>query len=105
MTQNVWLVDDNPADVYGSDVVCNSNEKAVATVEMFPFSVQCGNEATVWACAACVFWVYKPNGNASEFCFVFDKHAELMEAPRVLSATLALGSTFCKGADQSGGTS
>ena len=90
MSQNVWLIDCNPADVYGSDMVCEPNESAAATVEMLPVSVQFGNEATVWACATCVSWVYNPDGNSSEFSLVFNKLSELTKTPRVLGATLGL---------------
>lgn len=88
--RDVWLVGGNPADVYGSDVVCEANESAVATVEAFAVSVQFGNGVAFWTCATCVSWVHKSNGNSREFCFVFDEVAELMETPRVLNATLGL---------------
>lgn len=86
--RDVWLVDRSPADVLRSDLVCEPNESAVATVETLPVSVLFGNKAAVWTCATCVFWVHKPNGNTSEFSLVFDELSELMEAPRVLGATL-----------------
>lgn len=90
----VRLVDCDPADVNGSDVVSESNESAVDTLKVFSVSILFGYVSTVWTGATCISWVNKSDWNSSEFCFIFDKTAKLVETPRVLSATLGLANRY-----------
>jgi len=46
MPQDVWLVDNNPADVLRSDLVCKANEPTALAVETLPVSVLLRCEST-----------------------------------------------------------
>jgi len=98
-SRDVWLADCSPApNVQGSDVVCEPNESAVATLETLPPSVQFGGKPTFWTRSARVSWIHESDGDAGEFSLVFDELSELAEAPGVLGATLGLSNRY-PGAD------
>ena len=93
--RDIRLVDCSPApNVQGSDVVGGSSEAAFNAEETFPLPVCFGGEATAWACATCVSWVYKSNWNSRVFSLVLGEPPKLIEAPRVLDATLGLSNRY-----------
>jgi len=87
--RDVWLVDDNPADVLRSDVVCGPSVAASLAVEEFSEPVGPIHMAATWAGAAGVSRVNEDCGDSREPGLVLDEGPELVEAPRAVDATLA----------------
>jgi hypothetical protein len=69
------LVDCNPANVYGSDVVSESNKPASHTLKMLAIPIRLGYMTATWTGTARVPRINKPNGNATQLCFVLYEHA------------------------------
>jgi len=85
----VWLVDSNPADVNGSDVVSVPSEVTLSTMETFTITVSFGDKTAFWTGSTCIFWIDIDNWYSQNFGFVFDEVLQLVEAPRVDYSSLS----------------
>jgi hypothetical protein len=88
--RDVWLIDCNPADVHGSDMVSEPNESATHAFEAFSMPVLFRYVATIRAGSACVLWIHKSKRNACQLSLIFNEALKLTKAPRMLDASLVL---------------
>lgn len=87
--RDVWLVESNPADVNGSDVVSVPQQATLSTVELFAFSVSFGNMPAFRAGSACIPRLHIGDWHSCNFSFILDKTLELFETPRMDYSSLA----------------
>lgn len=88
-SRDVWSVDNDPADVYGSDMVSVCQQPTLSTMETFAVAIGFGDISAFWAGSTCVLRFSVDYWNAHNFGFVLDKMLELVESPRMECSSLA----------------
>jgi hypothetical protein len=86
--RDVWSVDNDPANVYGSGVVSVSSETTLSTLETFAVTVSFCNKPAAWTCATRIPRVNIDYGNSRNFGFVLNEVLQLIETPRVDCSSL-----------------
>lgn len=87
--RHVWSVDNDPADIFRSDVVSMPQQTAFPTFETFSITIRFGDVPTTWTGSTCVPRVDVNNRYSFNLSFILDKTLQLKETPTMNCSSLA----------------